>query len=93
MRHSEQIMKAMTEARAAIAEDTDVEAVLRGAYACISWIAPQAGGKLDTLMQALDRAAIEVGEALREAPQLHRSHRGIVRSLHSPGYPGPHPFP
>ena len=66
MRHSEQIIKAMTEARAAIAENADVEAALRGAYARISRVAPQAGGKLDTLVQALDRAAIEAGEALRE---------------------------
>ena len=66
MRHSEQIMKAMAEARAAISENADVEAALRGAYARISRVAPQAGGKLDTLVQALDRAAIEAGEALRE---------------------------
>ncbi len=65
-RHAEQIVKAMTEARAAIAENADVEAALRGAYARISRVAPQAGGKLDTLVQALDRAAIEAGEALRE---------------------------
>jgi len=66
MRHGEQIMKAMTEARSAIAENTDVENVLRGALTRISRVAAQAGGKLDALCQALDRAAIEAGEALRE---------------------------
>ena len=66
MRHSEQIIKAMTEARAVISENTDVEAALRGALTRITRVAAQAGGKLDTLCQALDRAAIEAGEALRE---------------------------
>ncbi len=66
MRHSEQIIKAMTEARAAISENTDVEAALRGALTRITRVAAQAGGKLDSLCQALDRAAIEAGEALRE---------------------------
>ncbi len=66
MRHSEQIIKAMTEARATVSDNTDVEAALRSAHARIARVAPQAGGKLDTLVQALDRAAIEAGEALRE---------------------------
>jgi len=73
MRHGEQIMKAMTEARAAIAENTDVEAVLRSALTRISRVAVQAGGKLDTLCQALDRAAIEAGEALREFDRVWAS--------------------
>lgn len=70
MRHGEQIMKAMTEARAVISENTDVEAALRGALARISRVASQAGGRLDTLCTALDRAAIEAGEALRELDRV-----------------------
>ena len=70
LRHGEQIMKAMTEARAVISENTDVEAALRGALTRISRVAPQAGGRLDSLCQALDRAAIEAGEALRELDRV-----------------------
>ncbi|MBY0511314.1 MAG: DNA repair protein RecN, partial [Rhodospirillaceae bacterium] len=70
LRHGEQIMKAMTEARTAISDNTDVEATLRGALTRISRVAAQAGGRLDTLCQALDRAAIEAGEALRELDRV-----------------------
>ncbi len=70
MRHSEQITKAMTEARTGIAETVDVEAALRGALARINRVAPQAGGALESLCQALDRAAIEAGEALRELDRV-----------------------
>ncbi len=66
MRHGEQIIKALAEARAVISENTDVEAALRGAHARVARVSAQAAGKLDTLTQALDRAAIEAGEALRE---------------------------
>ncbi len=70
LRHGEQIMKAMTEARAVISENTDVEAALRGALTRISRVAQQAEGRLDTLCQSLDRAAIEAGEALRELDRV-----------------------
>ncbi|MSO72233.1 MAG: DNA repair protein RecN [Rhodospirillaceae bacterium] len=70
LRHFEQIIKAMTEARAVISENTDVEAALRGALTRLSRVAAQAGGRLDTLCQALDRAAIEAGEALRELDRV-----------------------
>ncbi len=70
LRHGEQIMKAMTEARAVIAEDADVEAALRGALTRISRVSAQAQGQLDALCQALDRAAIEAGEALRELDRV-----------------------
>jgi DNA repair protein RecN (Recombination protein N) len=70
LRHSEQITKAMTEARAGIAETVDVEAALRGALTRLSRVAAQAGGRLDNLCQALDRAAIEAGEALRELDRV-----------------------
>jgi DNA repair protein RecN (Recombination protein N) len=70
LRHGEQIMKAMTEARAAISENTDVEASLRGALTRINRVAAQAEGRLDALCQALERAAIEAGEALRELDRV-----------------------
>ncbi len=70
LRHFEQIVKAMTEARAVISENTDVEAALRGALTRLTRVAAQAGGRLDTLCQALDRAAIEAGEALRELDRV-----------------------
>ena len=70
MRHSEQITKAMTEARASIAETVDVEAALRGALARINRVAAQASGALEPLRAALDRAAIEAGEALRELDRV-----------------------
>ncbi len=66
LRHGEQIVKALAEARAAIAEDSDVEAALRTAVNKIARAAPQAGGRLDRLAQALERAALEVAEAVSE---------------------------
>ena len=70
MRHSEQITKALTEARAGIADTVDAEAALRGALARVNRVAAQAGGALDPLCAALDRAAIEAGEALRELDRV-----------------------
>ena len=66
MRHGEAITKALAEARAAVAENTDVEAALRIGVARINRVAAQAEGRLNTLVQAFERAAIEAGEALRE---------------------------
>lgn len=66
MRHGEAITKALSEARAAVAGDADIENALRTALARINRVAAQAGGRLDALVQAFDRAAIEAGEALRE---------------------------
>lgn len=66
LRHGEQITKALQEARGAITEGNDVEAALRTAVNKVARAAPQAGGRLDSLIQALERAAIEVGEAVNE---------------------------
>ncbi|MBX7198167.1 MAG: DNA repair protein RecN [Rhodospirillaceae bacterium] len=66
MRHGEAITKALSEARAAVSDAADVENALRTAVARINRVAAQAGGRLDTLVQAFDRAAIEASEALRE---------------------------
>ncbi len=66
MRHGEAITKALSEARAAAAGDADIENALRTALVRINRVAGQAGGRLDALVQAFERAAIEAGEALRE---------------------------
>ena len=66
MRHGEAITKALAEARAAVAGDTDVENALRTAVTRINRVAAQAGRRLDALVQAFERTAIEAGEALRE---------------------------
>ncbi len=66
MRHGEAITKALAEARAAVAGDADIENALRTAVARINRVAAQAGGRLDPVVQAFERAAIEAGEALRE---------------------------
>lgn len=66
MRHGEAITKALAEARTAVADATDVENALRTGLARINRVAPQAEGRLNTLVQAFERAAIEAGEALRE---------------------------
>lgn len=66
LRHGEQITKALQEARAALTETSDVEAALRTAVNKLARVAPQAGGRLDRLSQALERAAIETGEAVQE---------------------------
>ncbi len=66
LRHGEQIMKALAEAKASLTEGADVEGALRVAINRVAKVAPQAGGRLDSVAQALDRAAIEVGEAVHE---------------------------
>lgn len=66
LRHGEQIAKALTEARAALTEGTDVEGALRTALNKITRVAAQAGGRLDSLAKAFERAAIEAGEAMQE---------------------------
>ncbi len=66
MRHGEAITKALSEARAAVAGDADIESALRTALARVNRVTGQAAGRLDALVQAFDRAAIEAGEALRE---------------------------
>ncbi len=66
MRHGEAITKALAEARAAVADTTDVENALRTGLVRINRVAAQAEGRLDPLVQAFERAAIEAGEAMRE---------------------------
>jgi len=66
LRHAEQILKAMEEARAAVSEAVDVEGALRTAQTKLTRAAAQAGGRLDAAVQAFDRAAIETAEAVGE---------------------------
>ena len=66
LRHGEQIIKALSEARAALTENVDVEATLHLAISKISKAAPLAGGKLDAVAQTLERAAIELADAVKE---------------------------
>ena len=70
LRHAEAIMAAVTEARAVIAETTDVEGALRAAINKLSRVVAQAAGRLDATMAALDRAAIEAGEAVGELDRV-----------------------
>jgi len=66
LRHGEQILKALSEAKAALADETDVEGALRTAVNKIAKVVPQSGGRLESVVQALERATIEVGEAVHE---------------------------
>lgn len=66
LRHGEQILQALTDARNAVTDNADVESALRIAFTRLSKVAPLAEGRLDALCQSLERAAIETGEAFRE---------------------------
>ncbi len=70
LRHGEQIVHALTEARNAVPNNVDVESALRTAFTRLSKVAPLADGKLDALCQSLERAAIETGEAFRELDHI-----------------------
>jgi DNA repair protein RecN (Recombination protein N) len=66
LKNAEHIVAALSEARAALSGETDVESLVRTAASKLSRMAPQAGGQLDTLCKALERAVIEVGDAMQE---------------------------
>ncbi len=70
LRHSEQIMAAVTEARGAMVEATDVEGAIRIATNKLARVADQAAGRLDAAMAALDRGAIEVSDAANELDRI-----------------------
>ena len=65
MRHGEQIMTAVNDARAGL-ESADVEGALRTAAGRLSKAASQAAGRLDAVIATVDRAAIEAGEAINQ---------------------------
>ncbi|MSO98906.1 MAG: DNA repair protein RecN [Rhodospirillaceae bacterium] len=66
LKNAEHIVAALSEARGSLSGETDVEGLLRTAASRLTRIAPQAGGKLDGLSKSLERAVIEVGDALQE---------------------------
>ena len=74
LRHAEQIMAAVTEARGAIVDGTDVEGALRTAANKLSRVSGQAGGRLDPVLTARWSArAIEVGDAANELDRVTAS--------------------
>jgi len=66
LKNAEHIVAALAEARAALSGETDVESLVRTASSKLGRMAPQAGGQLDVLCKALERAVIEIGEAMQE---------------------------
>jgi len=69
MRHGEQIMTAVNEARAAL-ESSEAAAALRAAINRLSKVAANAGGRLDALLTTLDRAAVETDEAVDQLDRV-----------------------
>jgi DNA repair protein RecN (Recombination protein N) len=61
----ERLVEALNGAMAEISGARPVEGALRSARRHLDRIAPKAGGALDPVIAALDRAAIEVGEVMR----------------------------
>ncbi len=62
--HREKLVDAMNSAFAELSGDRGVERALSSAIRTLSRIADKAGGKLDPVIAALDRAATEAGEAI-----------------------------
>jgi DNA repair protein RecN (Recombination protein N) len=70
LRYGEQIIQALANARNVVSDNVDVESALRTALTHLSKVSPLAEGRLDSLCQSLERAAIETGEAFRELEQV-----------------------
>src|SRR5262249_7442056 len=66
----EKLIEAINAARADLAAGKGVEGALRGAERLLQRVAPQAVGKLDRALAALDRAAIEAADAVAEVEAL-----------------------
>ncbi|HSV27995.1 MAG TPA: DNA repair protein RecN [Candidatus Omnitrophota bacterium] len=64
MMHGEKLLEAMNGAMAALAQRGEVEASLRSAQRLLERVADRAEGKLDGVIAALDRAAMEAAEAV-----------------------------
>lgn len=69
----EKLIEAITAARAELAAGKGAEGALRSAERLLQRIAPQASGKLDRAMAALDRAAIEAADAVAEVEALEHA--------------------
>jgi DNA repair protein RecN (Recombination protein N) len=63
MMHGEKLLEAMNTAQTALTQRGEVEAALRSAQRALERVAERAEGKLDGVIAALDRAAIEAAEA------------------------------
>ena len=63
MQHAEKLIEAMNAAQAAISQRGEVESSLRSAQRALERVADRAEGKLDPVIAALDRAAMEAAEA------------------------------
>ncbi len=64
LQHSEKLVEAMNAAMAALRQKGEVEASLRTAQRNLERVADRAGGKLEPVIAALDRAAVEAAEAV-----------------------------
>jgi DNA repair protein RecN (Recombination protein N) len=69
----EKLIEAINAARADLAAGKGVEGALRGAERLLQRVAPQAMGKLDRALAALDRAAIEAADAVAEVEALENA--------------------
>jgi DNA repair protein RecN (Recombination protein N) len=64
LQHGEKLVEAMNAAQAALNGRGEVESSLRSAQRTLERVAERAGGKLDPVIAALDRAACETAEAV-----------------------------
>jgi DNA repair protein RecN (Recombination protein N) len=64
MMHGEKLLEAMNAAMAALSQRGEVEASLRSAQRALERVAERADGKLDPVISALARAALEANEAV-----------------------------
>ncbi len=69
----EKLIEAINAARADLSAGKGVEGALRGAERLLQRVAPQAMGKLDQALAALDRAAIEAADAMAEVEALENA--------------------
>jgi len=69
----EKLIEAINAARADLAGGKGVEGALRGAERLLQRMAPQAMGKLDRALAALDRAAVEAADAVAEVEALEHA--------------------
>lgn len=64
MMHGEKLLEAMNAAMAQLSQRGEVEGALRSAQRSLERVADRANGKLDGVIAALDRAALEAAEAV-----------------------------
>lgn len=69
----EKLIEALNAARADLGAGKGVEAALRGAERHLQKVSPQAMGKIDRALAALDRAAVETADAVAEVEALEQA--------------------